>query len=467
MKIKAGWCLCAASGLLFTPLLAADELPKYEVVDLGSLGGRDAFGTDINEAGEVTGWAQTGDGAQHAFLARRGRPMKDLGTLGGDSFGRDINDAGVITGDSHIAAGGPDHAFRIRKGQSMVDLGTLGGDVSNAVAINNAGQITGLSVTDDGSTRPFIVGAGQPMRVIELPPGSVNGRGEAINSGGWVAGTWVNTDSFVRCFAAAPDAPAGDLGTLGGGFCFASDINDSGAVTGDSGNADGFSRAFIAVPGQPITDLGTVGGSTSIGFAINNRGEVTGESRDPTGENRAFLASLDQPMIDLGTLGGRSSTGNDINDAGQVTGDADTSDFPNHPHAFVAEAGKPMIDLGALDGQISVGLEINNVGQVVGWWLQSDDDVTITRTFLATPITLLFARLLKAVQGIGPGKSLANKLRHARAYYDANDKQATCATLQGFSQLVKAQRGKKIKPNKLADELLAEAKAIRKAIGCG
>ena len=69
--------------------------------------------------------------------------MTDLGTLGGNqSFGRGINDAGQVTGYS-ITSTGETHAFLYSNGQ-MMDLGTLGGAGSGGYAINNAGQVTGF-----------------------------------------------------------------------------------------------------------------------------------------------------------------------------------------------------------------------------------------------------------------------------------------------------------------------------------
>lgn len=109
------------------------------------------------------------------------------------------------------------------------------------------------------------------------------------------------------------------------------------------------------------------------------------------------------------------------------------------------------------------GRFINNVGQVAGNWVRlTPPDV---RGFLATPISLLFSQLLRDVIGVGPGKSLANKVRHALAYYEAQDRQATCAMLQGFRGEVRAQRGKKIAAP-LAKRLIADARAISRAIHC-
>jgi len=78
----------------------------YDFIDLGTLGGRHSFAVDINNAGQVVGWAYNASGARRAFLWQDG-VMQDLGTLGGDYFttADDINEHGQVAGESADAAG--------------------------------------------------------------------------------------------------------------------------------------------------------------------------------------------------------------------------------------------------------------------------------------------------------------------------------------------------------------------------
>jgi probable HAF family extracellular repeat protein len=178
----------------------------------------------------------------------------------------------------------------------------------------------------------------------------------------------------------------------------------------------------------------------------------------------AFVAQVGQPMIDLGTLGGLNSYGAEINDVGQVTGAADTGDCcGGSPHAFVVSPGQPMVDLGTLGGDESAGVAINDSGQVTGWATTADGH---RHAFLATPISLLLSRLADDVTGVGPGKSLTQKIRSALAYHEADDRQATCSMLRGFIEQVNAQQGKKLGVA-LARQLVNDARAIRRAIRCG
>ena len=85
-------------------------------------------------------------------------------------------------------------------------------------------------------------------------------------------------------------------------------------------------------------------------------------------------------------------------------------------------------------------------------------------TIVTAPEALL-SQLATDVAGVGPGKSLANKVALAQTYYAVPNVQATCTVLTGFVNEVRAQRGKKLTTG-LADELTAEAQAIMTAIGC-
>ncbi len=121
--------------------------------DLGTLGGQHSFGYGINDVGYVTGWSDVeGDSltlnpsspVTHAFVYD-GISMQSIGTLGGkDSYGRDINNSGHVTGHSDITGDGASHAFYY-DGTTMKDIGTLGGDNSVGLGINESGQVVGQS----------------------------------------------------------------------------------------------------------------------------------------------------------------------------------------------------------------------------------------------------------------------------------------------------------------------------------
>jgi probable HAF family extracellular repeat protein len=161
-----------------------------------------------------------------------------------------------------------------------------------------------------------------------------------------------------------------DLGTLGGGFSFASGPNNSGQVAGTAETPSGSQHAYLWDSSQGMQDLGTLGGSYSFADGgINNYGQIAGQSYTASGSEHAFVWNTTQGMQDLGTLGGNNSGALAINDAGQVVGGADSAGGLNHVHAFVWDSIRGMQDLGTLGGNNSGASLINNSGQVAG---QSD-----------------------------------------------------------------------------------------------
>ena len=136
-----------------THTLTADIL--YSVTDLGDLGGYAKFGntytlaSGINDAGQVTGYAATAAGQNHAFLYTNGQ-MQDLGTLGcPTSYGNRINNQGQITGSS-CTSNGIDHAFLYTNGQ-MQDLNNLIDPTLQVTLVYGAGTNDNGQIIADGN----------------------------------------------------------------------------------------------------------------------------------------------------------------------------------------------------------------------------------------------------------------------------------------------------------------------------
>lgn len=241
--------------------------------DLGTLGGNDATAVSVNEHGQVVGFSytnnapnpNTGVPTMHPFVWQNGR-MRDLGTLGGTLampgsiglFGGTnvLNESGDIAGTSMLAGDQNWHAFFWSNGR-MTDIGTLGGSKSDAIALNNKGQVVGRSVVTDS---PFVRHAflWEKGRITDLGAVSPCQRSTAtgINSAGQIVGSL--------------------------GYCT------------DNPDDLNFFSAFYTEKGQPMVDLNTLITPPSPihledAWNINERGEILANGHMPDGTERAVV----------------------------------------------------------------------------------------------------------------------------------------------------------------------------------
>lgn len=297
----------------------------YAITPVGTLvGASDIEVRDMNNAGEIVGWAMINNVYQ-GFRYANGI-MFSLGSLGGQGcMAHGINDAGQVVGSAATAAG-YEHAFLYTGGQ-MIDLGTLGGDKSAACAINNTGLIAGFSAATDGSCHLF---------------------------------TWQNG---VRS----------DAGRLGQSACEVWDVNNAGTVIGMSQLITAQLVAFSWTSAGGIQVLGTFGGATGYPYRINDSGQIVGAvwtgQYNLLGQQvfRAFLYR-NGGTTDLGTLGGQRSGAAGINSSGVVVG---WSDVGVGRHAFVYDSISGLRDLNSLISPTSgwvleSAAVVNDAGQIAG-----------------------------------------------------------------------------------------------------
>jgi probable HAF family extracellular repeat protein len=317
---------------------ALAEPLSYTAVDLGTLGGSFSVAMDVNEQGDVVGYSETAEGTVRAFLWNTQTGMRDLGAVPGT-------------------------------------------DVSRAYAINNQGEVVGLS-----DEYAIIWSEAEGMRVLDevsLPgPGGgspswqiawdINDNGMVIGNSDFTAALWNRTVAVQRviCGLDTYMFAINDHGVVGGeaergrtygnrnrnavtwslqGGCqdhvspnlymtYINDINNGGML--GSGGA-----RYHAVPAPPdntfllrspilpmvfIPHIGHRVVSSFHGLrpvgplgmveSLNEAGDAGGYLRDPSNRLRAHLWTIAGGETDLGTLGGSESSAMGINGAREIVG---------------------------------------------------------------------------------------------------------------------------------------------------
>ena len=317
------------------------------MTDLGTLGGIHSWAEGINDQGQVVGSAYLpGDASIHGFLVTpqggawfqdsdldgRNDFMIDLGALNGsDSSGAsDINNAGQVSGYS-IGPDGLNHAFLWDATNGMADLGTPSGfSHSWAHAINAVGQVTGVAQYYDELTgwhsSTFLWDAAAGMIDLGASPGNTDSTATGINDAGQVVGIdWHAAAPTNLAYVWTPDSPNGRTGsfttpgTLPGGIdSTATAINNAGQVVGSSAVDTGwdyYPRAFLWDAAGGMVDLqgrllpghdATLEGAQ----AINGGGSIAANGYNTWVEYRAYLLTptraisiADAPAVTEGNAG--------------------------------------------------------------------------------------------------------------------------------------------------------------------
>ena len=129
----------------------------------------------------------------------------DLGVLPGGGFSEalNVNDRGQIVGWGGTATGEM-HAILWENGQP-IDLGTLGGATSRAWAINDRGQVVGESETATGDSHAFLWEDGRMIDLAEAGPFnraySINHKTEVVGHFQFDAVLWRRVRSRVSALA--------------------------------------------------------------------------------------------------------------------------------------------------------------------------------------------------------------------------------------------------------------------------
>jgi probable HAF family extracellular repeat protein len=300
---------------------ATDGVPSNpQMKDLRTLGGEsiesfDSAAYALNGAGHVAGQAPTAGGAPHAFLWKPGATdgvpsnpqMKDLGTLGGaSSRALGINSADVVVGDAdgsdnqgHAFLWVPDaHGGTMNDVYSLLPPNSGWTTLTEAVGVNDKGQIAGTGVLVNGQTHAYLytdsdgdftTPGGTITDLGTLNKGSrslVGWANGGLNAKGQVAGTSQLANGAQHAFLWSPARDNGtsgkmaDLGTLSGGNTpnnsGAKGLNNSGYVVGQSVSGP-FPHQFVWPGRGTMQDLSNLIPSSwyiGVAYGINDAGWI-------------------------------------------------------------------------------------------------------------------------------------------------------------------------------------------------
>jgi probable HAF family extracellular repeat protein len=421
----------------------------YRLIDLGTLGGPNSYlpllppyhdflpSASLSRSGTFAGSADTTTAdpyspfcfnadcfTSHAVAWMDGT-LTDLGALpgpaGSSSAATWISDSGLIAGvsengDIDPLTGAPAYLGVLWRRGKMINLGTIeGGYESQAMAVNNSGQVVGIAsnlVSDANSlwgtttqARAFLWEDGV-MQDLGTLPGGTDAMGLFINERGQIVGQSYIADSIVPPPVGCSDSPLTldsffwekgqmtDLGTLGGHCTFPYSLNNQGQVVGQSNlSGDTTSHPFLWQRGR-MKDLGTLGGTYGFAEWLNDAGTVVGSATNQG--DQALLGFLweNDKITNSGALPGDSCSAADaINSAGQVVGGSGFYAAPNWPactdpveHAVLWENGQ-ILDLNSFvppgtDLTLNEAFFINDRGEISGVGTLSNGD---QHTFLLIP----------------------------------------------------------------------------------
>jgi len=302
--------------------------------------------------------------------------ITDLGTLGGQwSDAYAINDLGQVVGLSQTA-GGSSHTFLYDNG-NMIDLYPLNGQDSEPMGINNFGQVASGVIANDGIYYPAVYDTHTgnimiPGSLGGVNPGGIAGAAMAINSSGQVVGySYVPSGEWHAFFY--DKGVMQDIGCLpnetGVCYSYAIDINNRGQVVGGTGS----DHAFLYSNGA-MTQIEPADSSAGRAYSINNQGQVVGYYYNQSNVGRAFLYSQGV-FTRIGPVDSPYTVAFDINERGQVVGSTWVVDNNScrecfAPRAFLYENGV-LTNLNTLlpsgsEWKLVYAFGINDQGKIIG-----------------------------------------------------------------------------------------------------
>lgn len=458
-----------------------------------------SIGYDVNDSGTAAGYV--GSYPNYRAVTCSGNALKYL-DLPGDatqSIAVAINSSGQAVGQIDFANG--QEAVVWDSSGAITRLGFLpgGSTFSSAQDINDDGHVVGVAGAG-GHYHGFVWDGDGPIEELPTPSGMTNAFAQAINNDGAIVGSasvMYQPDIAVLWDGGAPVALEP---LVAGASAGASDINDAGQVVGSSATTapPWLVRHPVLWDGGDPIDLDPSWTGSGWAGAINGDGQVVGYRQIAPNQMQAFLWD-DGTITTLDPLGGDTqSSAVGINGTGTVVGVSQSSSGEGHavrwtlasdttppivtaPTQVMANATGPtgahvpftVTATDDVDGPVPVTCtpasgSLFPIGNTTVTCSASDtagNTGTASFTVHVKGASEQLVDLGKAVEGVGPGTSLADKVSKAQAALAKGDVPGTCEILNAFINQVKAQSGKGILVA-TANGLMADAARIRAVLGC-
>jgi probable HAF family extracellular repeat protein len=359
-------------------------LHRYEIIDLGTLGGNLSGAKSINASGQIVGYTYNSSGYRRATLfdpMGNGNNL-DLGTIGGSSsIAYSINNNGQIVGAAISNAEKWRATLFDESGSgNNINLGTLPGFQSSAaLSINNIGQIVGWVYYGSAKSRAILfdpTGSGDNINLGSYRSWaySINDRGQIVGATGGQATLFDASCSSNNIYLGSlPDFPTSH----------ALSINNNGQIVGVVYDYDERFRAtlFDSTGNGNNINLDTLGGYNSEARSINNNGKIVGSAD-------LFNPSGDEDNVDMVTLRGYNIEEHSINNNSKIMGSAETTIYYRRATLFGLTGRGHNIDLNTLidpncGWTLAVAHSINDNDWIVG---SGRNPVGHIHAFLMTPV---------------------------------------------------------------------------------
>lgn len=319
----------------------------------------------------------------------------------GDAWVSDINDKGEVTGTTREING--QYLVRAffwseKKGLQLIENDPPGEGLTRGHCLNDLGQVVGYGISEPPSiTTPFVWSEDTGTKYLRLLPNFSHGAAESINNRGQITGfVWENVSAFVIWNTLREEPTIIDSEPFEY-ISSSTKLSQNGKFIGTGYGYDESitSLSFIWTKKEGIQILNPPffpGDIASGAIDVNEKGEIVGYSTQDWNTHRAVLWTKKGSIEELGCVGERTANfAYGINNSKEVVGVSfnyeEDPEFglwiPGNARAFVWNKTMKIMDLNDLVVDLPEGVEllvavaVNNMGQIAVEGLNHDTGETV------------------------------------------------------------------------------------------